>query len=186
MYRKIFIILSALFFVKPVAAQNSSFGLKTNLLSWAVLEPNLQLEYGFAKHWAFTLGGGYGWWGFGGEQNAVQLWNAGGCFQYYFSQTHPFTKHHLGVSFQGGQFDVKWGQTGRRGDFKTAGIVYGYTWQINRSFLIDAGLGAGFIHTDYTKYRWFSQTDCFARLEKISRRTPGLTQLNVSFIYRFH
>lgn len=186
MYKKVIIILLVSSFVKYATAQNSSFRLKTNLLSWAVLEPNLQLEYDFAKHWSVTLGGGYGWWGFGGDQNAVQLWNAGGSLQYYFSRTFPFTKHHLGISVQGGQFDVKWGKTGRRGDFKSAGVVYGYTWQISSSFLIDAGLGIGYIHSEYTKYRWFPQTNCFARQEDVSRKLPGLTQVNVSFLYRFH
>lgn len=184
MIRKLVVILFVSLFVKYATAQNSCLSFKTNLVSWAVLEPNLQLEYGFARHFSIALGGGYGWWGFNGRQNALQNWNVGGSINYYFSKNTPFTRHHLGVSGQGGQFDMKWGRTGKRGKYKAVGIVYGYTWQISRSFLIDAGLGAGYIQTSYTKYKWLPKSDCFMRLEDVAKRVPGLMQLNVSFIYR--
>lgn len=183
--RELIVLFLILGFANYLKAQKSGLSLKTNLLSWAVLAPNLQLECDFSRHYSISFGGGYGWWGFEGQQNALQSWTLAGSFDFYPDSEYSYTKHHIGIDVRGGQFDIKWGKTGRRGEYFTAGFLYGYTWHIRSSFFIDAGLGVGYIHSDYTKYRWYSPSNCFYSLEHVSKNVPGITQLKISLIYRF-
>ncbi|MEI3468544.1 MAG: DUF3575 domain-containing protein [Bacteroides intestinalis] len=46
--------------------------------------------------------------------------------------------------------------TGREGALLTAGITLGYAFCLTRHLTLDAALGAGYIHEDYNRYRWYA------------------------------
>lgn len=166
------------------AQSSPAIGLKTNLASWLTLAPNLGAEVCFGKHYSIAADGSYGWWGFSGKQNAMQSWSIGGEAAYWFRPDGSFTGHHLGISLRGGQFDFKYGDTGRRGQAWLAGLAYGHSWRLRGNWLIDAGIGAGYARTDYSKYQWDRRYNELDRIGKSKRNRFGLTDLHVSLIYR--
>ena len=105
------------------------------------------------RRWQFSVGGDYGCWGFTGDQHAFQNWRAGGEARYFF-QPDGFLKHSIGLRAEAGQFDARLKNMGRRGQLTTAGITYHYTWKLkkDKNWYLDAGIGAGFIYSHYSKY----------------------------------
>lgn len=185
-FAKAWLILLMLTVSQCLHAQSSSkIGLRTNLASWLTLAPNLGAEIYFNKSYSITVDGSYGWWGFSGKQNAFQTWSIGGEAAYWFKTDSSFSGHHLGLSVRSGQFDVKYGDTGRRGQASLAGIAYGYNWCIGNNWLIDAGLGIGYVRKKYDKYEWDDRFDDLHRIGKSTRNSFGMTDLHVSLIYRF-
>lgn len=171
----------------PLFAQSiSKWGIRTNSLSDIMLAPDLRVDLYSGANLSFSAGGAYGWWGFDWDRkNALQQWHIGVDARYYLKKDYTFTGHHLGLGAQTGQFDFKRKEKAKRGQFATAGLLYGYTWRLSDYFYLDAGLGLGYIYTFYHKYEYSSEKDCYCCTGHPTKHLLGLTNLNVSIIYRF-
>lgn len=187
MTKKSIIIVIAFIFSSvalTLQAQTPRFGLRSNFLSWVTISPNLGGEVYFLNHWSAAVDGSYGWWGFKGNKDYLQNWSVGGDVNYWF-RGGDFIGHHLGLTVRGGQFDYKLGSIGRRGDALLAGINYGYTWHMAGNWFIDTGIGFGYNNLDYDKYSWDEGLNSKVNINSRERNLFGLTNLNVTFIYRF-
>lgn len=171
---------------ESVAKDTTRYGLHGNLLAWITLAPHLEIDVYSHSRWEYSLGGSYGWWGFTGDQHALQTWKVSGEVRRYF-KPFTFTGHSLGLRGEVGQIDARLGTYGRRGKLDIVGITYAYTWRLGRNsnWYFDAGLGVGGIYYDYIKYVPYKPTECYHKIESKCGFTFGLTNVGLNFSYRF-
>lgn len=86
---------------------------------------------------------------------------------------------------RGGEYDDTFFGPGTRGEALMAGITLGYRFHLPRRWQVDAGIGAGFIHTRYDRYRWNSRFHRYEHTGSRTRNLPGITDLHVSLVRLF-
>ncbi len=160
--------------------------LTANLLSWATLAPNLGAELYLAPRWSLAADASFGLWTSSHRTHAFRSWSAGGELRYWLhSPRGTFRRTHIGLSVRGGEYDDTFFGPGTRGEALMAGITLGYRFHLPRRWQVDAGIGAGFIHTRYDRYRWNSRFHRYEHTGSRTRNLPGITDLHVSLVRLF-
>ena len=142
--------------VQEAAAQKVA--VKTNALYWASASPNLSAEVGLAPHWTLEVGGGlnpftfkdnlkwkhYQW------QGEARYWV---CERFY--------RHFIGLHAGGGELNVSkvafpWPKLSSDKRYEgwavKAGLSYGYSFVLGGRWNLEASIGLGVIHADYSRY----------------------------------
>lgn len=137
--------------------------LKTNLVSDALLSPNLGIEVGLAPKWTLNVAGQLNLWSVDGHKWRHWLVQPEG--RYWFCRR--FQGHFLGLHAIGGEYNfgnIPGGFNFLGSDFSRlkdrryqgwgagAGIGYGYDWAVGRHWNIEAEIGVGWIHTVFDEY----------------------------------
>lgn len=187
----------ALLFCPPLRAQATHhvqdppsrpprLALTANLLSWATLAPNLGAELYLAPRWSLAADASFGLWTSSHRTHAFRSWSAGGELRYWLhSPRGTFRRTHIGLSVRGGEYDDTFFGPGTRGEALMAGITLGYRFHLPRRWQVDAGIGAGFIHTRYDRYRWNPRFHRYEHTGSRTRNLPGITDLHVSLVRLF-
>lgn len=97
------IFLCLLGFAAPRAAAQE-VGIKTNLLGWAVTNPNLGVEIGVGHRFTISLTGAVNPWNFSDNRH-LRSWIAMPEYRYWFCE--KFTGHFIGVHLLGGEYNAK-------------------------------------------------------------------------------
>lgn len=148
-------------------AASSSFAqkaaLKTNLVSDALLSPNLAVEVGLAPKWTLNVAGQFNLWSVDGHK--WRHWLAQPEARYWFCRR--FQGHFLGLHAIGGEFNAgnvdfpvkflgsdfhKLKDRRYEGWGAGAGIGYGYDWILSRHWNLEAEIGIGWIHARFDEY----------------------------------
>ena len=187
----------ALLFCPPLRAQATHhvqdppsrpprLALTANLLSWATLAPNLGAELYLAPRWSLAADASFGLWTSSHRTHAFRSWSAGGELRYWLhSPRGTFRRTHIGLSVRGGEYDDTFFGPGTRGEALMAGITLGYRFHLPRRWQVDAGIGAGFIHTRYDRYRWNPRFHRYEHTGSRTRNLPAITDLHVSLVRLF-
>ena len=169
-------------------------GLKTNLLSAAVLDANVGVEAGLSRHWSLDVTAAYNAWPLDGHkwkhlsaQPEARYWFCD-RFMGHFVGIHGiggiynFGNIPNGIRFLGSDLSML---TDRRyeGWAVGAGVAYGYSWILNRRWSLEAEIGAGWIHTRFDEY------ECGECGELLRSNVPhnyfGPTKAAVNLVYYF-
>lgn len=188
MRTSILIIVFSFSFTTILFAQDfKRWGMSSNLVSDLVLfSPDIQLNYYMNQHSVVSVGGSYGWWNFSWRRKWVlQQWLVKAEYNYYLKDDYSFLGHHLGASAQTGQVDGKKNKSAKRGQITTAGLLYGYTWSPRKNLYFDAGIGFGYLYTFLHDYK-YEPTKGYYCISHPTKHRFGLTNLNLSVIYRFN
>ncbi|MDE6555919.1 MAG: DUF3575 domain-containing protein [Duncaniella sp.] len=170
--RLLLLIILAALASSEVRAQEVA--LKTNLISDALLSPNVGFEVGLAPKWTFNASGQFNLWAV--NHHKLMHWVVQPEIRYWFCRR--FQGHFLGVHALGGEYNV--GNIKGLPDFLGtpfsrlkdrryegwgvgAGIAYGYDWAISRHWNIEAEIGLGWI---YTRFDTYPCANCGTRLAK--------------------
>jgi len=124
-------------------AYSQRVALRTNLLDWVTLSPNLTLETRLNNR--LTLGLGF-------ASNPFPLYIANTRLnnfrfqpelRYWFNR--PMARHFMGVSMLAGMYDLRHKEKINQGDIIGAGLTYGYALVLNKQWNIEftGGLGIG-------------------------------------------
>lgn len=128
-----------------------SLNIKTNMLYWAALAPNIGLEYRFRNRWSVGATASVAWW----KKQSTHKYYQIGVYEiegrYYLGQRE---RHHLGCYIQGGIYDLGFNAIGRLGEFIGMGISYGYLLPISDSISLEFQIGLGYIGTSYQEYQY--------------------------------
>lgn len=127
--------------------------IKTNLLYDAVLMPSLEVEYRFNDHWSAAVEGNMAWWHNAGKHKYYQLATIIPEARYWFKPQGKRRGHYLGLFGGGGWYDLENGGTGYKGEGGMVGVSYGYQFPVGKYFAFEAGLGVGFMTTQYDEYQ---------------------------------
>lgn len=169
-------------------AQN--VGIKSNLLTDALLSPNVGVEVGLAPKWTLELTGEVNAWGI--KDHKWKHWFLQPEARYWFCQR--FGGHFVGLHALGGQFNL--GHLGINiGKLKHlldnryqgwgvgAGVAYGYAWPVAKHWNIEAEIGLGWM---YTRYDRFKCAGCGKKVSSDRSRnffTPTKAAVSVEYLF---
>lgn len=126
--------------------------LKTNLLYDAVLMPSLEVEYRIDNRWSVNLEGEVAWWSRKNRHKYYQIATISPEARYWFGTKKPWHGHYVGAFVGGSWYDLENGGRGYKGELVMTGLSYGYMFPVGRNLSFEAGIGVGFLHTQYEEY----------------------------------
>lgn len=132
---------------KPSAA--SHFALRTNLMRWATLTPDLGIEWRVNSSWGILVNGSWTSWSWNDKDRRYALWEVAPEVRYYIGKEK---RGYLGAMYKAGSFNYKLSATGRQGDIMGGGITGGYQLRLNNALALDFSAALGYLNADYEKY----------------------------------
>ena len=167
-------------------------GIKTNLLYWATLTPNLGIDFYIGKKFSLGIEGTYSDWTlFGNNVDRIKRWNnwsAGGEFRFW---TRSNAKGHF-IGLHGNYIDYNFllNKTGHEGKAYGGGIVYGFLVKVRERLDFEFEIGAGCFYAEGNKFVYTKDPNCPARpipalTERYKKYYIGPTKINISLIHRF-
>lgn len=158
--------------------------IKTNLLYDAALLPNLELEFLINDKWSVALEGDVAWWKKDSEHKYYDLAIISAEGRRWFKVKQPWHGMYAGFFAGGGKYDFENGGKGYYGEGGYAGLSFGYVLPLGKYFLLDAGIGAGYMQTRYKEYRPFDGHYLYERTKTLNYFGP--LKLKVSIGWRFY
>jgi hypothetical protein len=191
------------------------FALKTNLLLWAGVQSdfrytapviNAALEYYINDHWSVEAGAMYSYWHYnsGKEFQGISGYRLEPRYRYAFPGDR--FEAYLGIYGRMGDYDSQTVDSSQltvdsdnaaqptvnyqlptvnyTGDYWDAGLSAGVSIRLIGNLGVEAGVRAGYVSSDpykYTRDNYYNWFDSRWRYWKV-----GITDLNMSLIYRFH
>ena len=126
-----------------------TFFLRTNLLRWATLTPDLGIEWRIDRNWSIQVNGTWTSWSRDNGNRRYALWKVSPEIRYHLGKMR---RGYFGVMYHAGEFNYKTGGIGKQGDLIGGGLTGGYLLKLNRALGLDFSLGIGCTHADYEKY----------------------------------
>lgn len=168
--------------------------IKSNMLTDAVLLPNIGVEFYLGGNTSIAANWTYAWWksdnvnwysrNYGGDI-ALRVWLG------RRAKEKPLTGHHIGVYGQVLTYDFLVGKTGYiagkpGGDiFDRAnvgvGLEYGYSLPVARRLNIDFSLGVGYLWGEY--YEYTPVDDCYVWQATKKHHYAGPTKAEISLVW---
>lgn len=153
-------------------------GLKTNLVSDALLNVNAGVEVMVDSKWSIDVTADYNNW----------TLSHGRRWRHWIIQPEArwWTKEAFsGLFFAGhlfaGQFNVMFNQRGRyQGPVAGLGVGAGYAWRFHRHWSLEAECALGFARYHYNKYVC---GDCGQKVSSRSHNFLGITKVAISVVY---
>lgn len=153
---------------------------RTNLLQWATLTPNIGLEWRIDRNWGVQVNAAYTYWSWSSGDRRYSVLDLSPEVRRYLG---PSRRGYVGLMGQAGNFNYKFSQTGRQGDFYGGGIVGGYQLPVGRCLMLDFGAGIGYVRADYDKY---TRIDGYnVRAGSGTKNYFGLDHLTVGLVWTF-
>lgn len=177
-----------------VAGMAQKAAIKSNLVSDALLSPNLGIEFGLAPKWSLDISGQTNLWQIG--EHKWRHWLVQPEARYWLCRR--FSGHFFGVHAIGGEYNFGHLGLGFKflgSDFREllnkrfegwgagAGLAYGYAWPVHRNWNIEAEIGFGWI---YTRYDSYPCANCGTRIDTDrSHNYVGPTKAALNIVYVF-
>ena len=95
--------------------------LRTNLLRWATLTPDLGIEWRISPSVGIMVNGSWTSWSWNNAARRYALWEAAPEVRWYLGEKKAW---YVGAMFKAGQFNYKLSGTGRQGDLLGGGLGY--------------------------------------------------------------
>lgn len=159
------------------------FALKTNLLYYGALMPNLELEWLFNDNWSVALEGNVAWWSNNERAKIYCLAVIDGEFRRWIKPRKPWHGFFVGVFAGGGWYDLENGGPGYRGEGLMTGLSAGFMWPVKRNLSFEASVGAGYMYTRYKEYIPLEGHHVYQRTKDLNYFGP--LKLKFSIVWRF-
>ena len=131
---------------EPCRCAPPLMAIKTNLASWAALiTPNIELEAYLGSRYSIAVEGAYRWLKDSkAKGNSYNVASVSPEIRMYVRDDRSFQSSYWGLYGLYGEYDVKFGSTGRQGNIRGLGISYGYIFKFNRfdCLYFDFGISA--------------------------------------------
>lgn len=160
------------------------FALKTNMLYYIALMPNLELEWRINHRWSLLVEGNVAWWHRDAKHKYYEVAMISPEARYWLPRGTVW--HGMYVGAFGGYtwYDLENGNKGYRGEGGLAGLSFGYMWPVTRCLSLEAGLGAGYMYTRYKEYIPFDGHYLYQRTKNMNYFGP--LKLKFSLVWRFN
>lgn len=176
--QKVLLLLLLGFVCNTALAQRVA--LRTNLLDWAMLSPNLTLESRLSSRLSLGIGFAANPFKLNIADTRLENFRVQPELRYWFNR--PMARHFMGFALLGGLYNFHHKATNRKGDIFAAGFTYGYALVLSRHWNVEftAGIGLG-------KTRFFKYNDGEPRPDSPnnSKWIPVPMNVGVSFTYIF-
>ena len=138
MPRRVLLILFLLLCVLEVKAQR--IAVSTNVVDWAILAPNAEIEVSVDQHNTVALGASVAPWNVSSKYSLSKL-TISPEYKYWF--TSPYFGHFLGAGVEYAAYDLYWNSSKYSGNAFSAGIMYGYSIIISKKWNIVPHIALG-------------------------------------------
>ncbi|MCQ2174420.1 MAG: DUF3575 domain-containing protein [Bacteroidales bacterium] len=171
----------------PEKPRGLALAVKTNLLSDAVLAPNIEVEWPLDEKWSMAVDWTFPWWLFRGNSYCEEL--LGGTFQArrYFGHrktlgyfTGWFAEAYAGL----GYYDFQIPSKGAQGEYAHTGIGGGYSLRLGEYFNLEFEIALGFLLTQYRRYTPLENNTILLYRETVWSTWTGPTRAKVSLVWR--
>jgi hypothetical protein len=156
--------------------------IRTNLLYWSAVLPNIGLEYRPSENFGMLLNGGWNHFTWKDEYSHARTYFVQAEVRRYLGEgKHWF----IGLEGHAGQFNLKLSKDkdGTQGDCYGAGLTGGYRLRLSRAFDMDFSLGLGYTHLKYEKY--YRSNGVFVRKDSnLKKDFFGPSQVGISLIWK--
>lgn len=135
-----------------------AWAVKTNLLLWGVVAPNIEVEIPLGRNNRWSLEAEYfvPWFIWGNNAHASQFHNVGLELRCWLGnrKLHPWLQGwHIGLAVAGGYYDWEWKESeGYQGEYINTYLNIGYQHRWGKHWGLDASLGLGAMVTKYRHY----------------------------------
>ncbi|MDE6295856.1 MAG: DUF3575 domain-containing protein, partial [Muribaculaceae bacterium] len=139
---------------KRAGRPDSRLALKTNLLYYAILMPNVEIEWMFKDRWSAALEVQGAW--YAKESAPRKVYRIATImpeFRYWPIEKKRWHGMYVGVFGGAGMYDLSNDKKGHEGEGYLAGVSVGYMWPIGRHLSLEAGLGVGYMRLHDKEYR---------------------------------
>ncbi len=188
-------------YVEPVY-QNHVWAVKTNLLMWGLITPNIQVERSLGKTNRWSIEGEFfcPWFTWSHNAHAHQFLNWGLELRYWLgnrAKHHRLDGWHIGPAIGIGYYDWEWKHSeGYQGEYLNIYCNIGYQHRFGRhkQWAVDGGIGLGYIPTKYRHYLGSSvfpvgkeeeQDDHLMWQDTGWKHIIGATHANITIAYLF-
>ena len=176
------------------------WAVKTNLLMWGLIAPNVQLEIplGHKNRWSIEAEVFLPWWTWSHNAHAEQFFDWGLELRYWLGNRerhHTLDGWHIGLAAAMGYYDFEWKRShGYQGEYINTYLNFGYQKRISTHWAVDCGLGLGYIPTQYREYLGSSvfpkgyeeEYDDHLMWQRTKwKHILGLTHANITIAYMF-
>lgn len=183
------------------ADKTPAWAVKTNLLFWGIVAPNISVEIplGRRNRWSLEWEYDHPWFIWSQNSHASQILNMSLELRLYLGNRdyHRWLDGwHIGLAFGGGKYDWEWKQhEGWQGEFINPYFNFGYQHRWGKHWAIDAGMGIGVIPSRYRHYyggsvypdNHLEPWDVHLIWHDTGHFVyPGITHVNVSISYMFN
>ena len=152
------------------ADQRPVWAVKTNLLLWGVIAPNIQVERALGKTNRWSIEGEFFWPWYTWSKNthAEQFMNLGVELRYWLgnrAKHHSLDGWHIGPAIAAGYYDFEWKKSeGWQGEYLNVYCNFGYQkrWGKRKQWAVDGGIGLGYIPTKFRHYVGSSNAQNYA------------------------
>lgn len=178
-----------------------AWAVKTNLLLWGVVAPNIQVEVplGRRNRWSLELEYFSPWFIWNNNAHASQFQNLGIELRLWLGNRtfHPWLHGwHIGLAAAAGYYDWEWKKSeGYQGEHLNTYFNIGYQHRWGRHWGLDMGMGFGVMATKYRHYyggsvypeNHLEPWDEHLIWHDTGRYIwPGLCHANISIVYLFN
>lgn len=154
------LLLSLSAFMVTPWTHGQRVALKTNLLDYAALAPNLTLEARLSRVVTMQLGLTGAPIDFGSDAKfRLRFYSVEPEVRYWFNR--PMARHFLALSATAGSYNLHFRSRHYIGDVVAAGISYGYAWPLSEHWNVEAELGVGlanfsgrYTRAGHTNHNW--------------------------------
>lgn len=160
------------------------FALKTNLLYYPILMPNVELEWLIKPKWSVALEANVAWWKNDPKHKYYQILMISPEVRYHINPKASWHGMYVGLFTGGGKYDLENGKNGYRGEGAFVGASFGYMWPVSRCISLEAGIGLGYLYTRHKEYAPFDGHYLYQRTKTLNYFGP--LKLKFSFVWRFY
>lgn len=125
---------------------------KTNMLYYAALMPNIEIEYLCNDRWSVALEADVAWYNRESTHQAYRIAIGSPEVRYWPIVRERWHGMYVGAFAGGAYFDLENGGTGYQGPCAFTGLSLGYMWRIGRHLSLEASLGAGYMRIHAKTY----------------------------------
>ena len=135
-----------------------AWAIKTNLLMWGVVAPNIEVEIplGRKNRWSLEVEYFTPWFIWANNMHASQFQNLGAELRYWPGnrrQRRWLEGWHLGLAVAAGYYDWEWkAHEGYQGEYVNTYFNMGYQHRMGKHWALDFSLGLGLMATKYRHY----------------------------------
>lgn len=177
--------------VENKGKNTSTFGVKSNLIYDATSSINLGVEFKTGKKTSLDISGNWNPFSFSNNrkwkhvliQPEFRFWTREAFSGHFFGIHSHYSYYNVGNLFNP-PFTENMSNNRYEGWLAGAGLSYGYRWNFNRQWGMEATVGAGYAYLDYDKYPC-ANVKCVEKIKSGTRHYFGLTKVGLSLIYNF-
>lgn len=163
----------------PSYSPKGSLSLRSNIVSWLILTPNVGIEYKTSDYIGLLVDGGWAHWNVNMTNRYWRMWNISPQMRYYSAESKY---NYIGLQYTIGQYNL----TGNQGKYTGGSLTLGHQFYAGKNLMIDLGFSFGYLYV-YGKeeYKRIDSIDY-----RISNKTAngywGPTGLSVALVWKIN